>query len=114
MQRVAWVYTYYRINPTMKKYVPRPQTTLEFERTIVTRYRTDSHCLAIELGCLSNINGNDRLCSCGEVVQKTSHIFTQCPITNSLGFTNYFNLQDAEDIHHMLLLVSDKLNTNMR
>ena len=69
--------TYYRINTQLKKYVPCPQTILEFERTIVTRYRTGSHCLAIEIGRMSNINRNDRVCACGVDVQTICHITTQ-------------------------------------
>ena len=51
--------THFHINPTLKGYVPRPQTTLEFERTIVTRYSSGSHSLANELGRMSNIDRND-------------------------------------------------------
>ena len=104
--------TYYRINPQLKKYVPCPQTILEFERTLVTRYRTGSHCLAIEIVRMSNINRNDRVCACGVDVQTIWHITTQCPITRSLGYTNYHSLQEIfadDNIYYMLLSISNKL-----
>ena len=61
--------TYYEINPSLSSCVPVPQTTLEFEREMVTRFRTGSHSLAIETGRYSNTPRENRLCSCGEGIQ---------------------------------------------
>ena len=42
--------TYLRINPEMKSWIPKPQSILEVERKLVTRFRTGSHSLNIEIG----------------------------------------------------------------
>ena len=42
--------TYYHINPNLNSYILRPQLILEAERILITRFRTGSHSLAIELG----------------------------------------------------------------
>ena len=47
--------TYFSINPDLKSFIPRPQEILETERIIVTRFRTGSHSLLIELGRYYNI-----------------------------------------------------------
>ena len=47
--------TYYCINLSLKKFVPNPQTIMELERELLTRFRTRSHSLAIELGRYSNV-----------------------------------------------------------
>ena len=41
--------TYFRVNPMLRSCVPNPQIIMEIERELVTRYRTGSHSLAIEL-----------------------------------------------------------------
>ena len=46
--------TYYLVNPLLRKYVPNPQPIMETEGELVTRYRSGSHSLAIELGRYSN------------------------------------------------------------
>ena len=42
--------TYYMIYPQLVKCVPEPQTILEVERVLVTRFRTGSNSLAVEIG----------------------------------------------------------------
>ena len=64
--------TYLRVNPNLESYVPNPQTIMESERELVTRFRTGSHSLAIETGRYSNIPRENRLCSCG------LEVFKQC------------------------------------
>ena len=88
--------TYYRVNPTLEKYVPKPQLTLEIERELVTRYRTGSHSLAIELGRYSNTPRENRVCCCGNSVQSVWHLFTECPLTLPLvDHQRYNNLSDV-------------------
>ena len=53
--------TYYRINPQLVKCVPKPRTILEVVRVLVTRFRTGSYSLAIEIGRYTNIPREDRL-----------------------------------------------------
>ena len=85
---------------------------LRIRMHIVTRYRTGSHCLAIEIGRMTNINRNDHVCACGVDLQTIWHIIMQCPITRSLGYTNYHSLQEIfadDNIYNMLLSISNKL-----
>ena len=104
--------TYYRVNPTLEKYVPKPQPTLEIERELVTRYRTGSHSLAIELGRYSNTPRENRVCCCG-MVQSVWHLFTECPLTLQLvDHQRYNNLSDVfgdGDVHRKLLMMCSKL-----
>ena len=53
--------TYYRINPNLNSYILRPQLILEAERILITRFRTGSHSLAIELGRYTNTPREHRL-----------------------------------------------------
>ncbi len=53
---------YSRINPELVSWVPIPQKVHELERKIVTRFRTGSHSLNVELGRFSNIPRENRLC----------------------------------------------------
>jgi hypothetical protein len=105
--------TYYRVNPTLEKYVPKPQPTLEIERELVTRYRTGSHSLAIELGRYSNTVRENRVCCCGNSVQTVWHLFTECPLTVPLvDHHSYNNLSEVfgdDDVHRKLLKICSKL-----
>lgn len=58
--------TYYRVNPTLRKNVQKPQPNMEFERELITRFPTGSHSLAVEIGRYSNITRENRLCACGK------------------------------------------------
>ena len=74
--------TYIRVNPELKPFIT-PPNTLEGERTIITRFRTGSHSLAIELGRFSKVPRERRLCKCGNSVQTVMHVFNDCPLTVS-------------------------------
>ena len=104
--------TYLRVNPNLESYVPNPQTIMESERELVTRFRTGSHSLAIETGRYSNIPRENRLCSCGLEVQTVWHVLRNCPITRSIAPKDYDNLKDAfddENLHSTLLAMAKKL-----
>ena len=104
--------TYLRVNPTLQNYVPRPQTIMEIERELITRYRTGSHSLAIELGRLSNIPRENRLCRCGNNIQTVWHIFSECELTRTIVNEQYQNLHDVfgdENVHQKLLLICRRL-----
>ena len=60
---------YVSVNPTFQPLVPRPQITMEIERMLVTRYRTGSHSLSIELGRYTGVERANRVCLCGNFVQ---------------------------------------------
>ena len=104
--------TYYRINPLLQKYVPQPQVIMEIERIRVTRFRTGSHSLAIELGRYSNIAPINRTCVCGLNVQSVWHIFMECPITVACCRRDYNNLREIfadDDVHKNILSISKAL-----
>ena len=81
--------TYYGVNPLLLKYVPIPQPIMEIERELITRCRTGSHSLAIELGRYSNTIRANRTCICGNFVQSLSHVFNI--LTREIVQQNYAN-----------------------
>ena len=70
--------TYLRVNPTLVK--PSYDNKLEFQRILITRYRTGSHNLAIEKGRFSGITREQRLCSCNTDIQTIDHVILHCPL----------------------------------
>ena len=85
---------------------------LEFEGKIITRFRTGSHSLAMELGRYRNIQQEYRLCEVGQAAQSIWHIFMDCHLTESIVERNYQNLKeifDDEDVHTLLLKTTRKL-----
>ena len=107
--------TYLRVNPTA--YIPRPQSLMEIERELLTRYRTGSHSLAIELGRFSNTPRENRICACGVNVQTVLHIFTECQLTRSIAdHQTYANLKEVfedNNVHRKLLLICNKLKISI-
>ena len=109
--------TYYRVNPSLKNYVQNPQPTMEFERELVTRFRTGSHSLAVELGRYSNITRENRLCKCGNGVQTVWHVFAECRETRDIVQRNYSSLKEVfedENIHTVLLAITRRLKVKIR
>ena len=108
--------TYLLINPTLQKYVPNPQNIMEVERELVTRYRTGSHSLAIELGRFTNTPRETRLCCCKNSVQSVWHIFFECDLTHDLINNHHTNLYEAfndNEIHRRLLSICRRLKIDM-
>ena len=86
--------TYYRVNPTLEKFVSPPHL-MEHERILITRFRTGSHSLAIEIGRYSNTPRMNRTCACHQSVQSIWHVLTECPLTMLCGRRDYNDLQGA-------------------
>jgi hypothetical protein len=108
--------TYLQVNPSLSSNVPDPQTMLEFERELTTRFRTGSHSLAIETGRYSNTPRENRTCSCGTGVQTVWHVFADCPYTRTIVHKDYENLNDIfqdENVHHILLSITKKLKVQI-
>ena len=108
--------TYLLINPTLQKYVPNPQNIMEIERELVTRYRTGSHSLAIELGRFSNTPRETRFCCCKNSVQSVWHIFFECDLTHDLINNHHTNLYETfndDEIHRRLLSICRRLKIHM-
>ena len=70
--------TYLGINPTLSK--PSYPEKLEFQRVLVTQYRTGSHNLRIESGRTPYIPREDRLCGCNTGIQTIEHVLLHCPL----------------------------------
>ena len=107
---------YVSVNPTLQQHVPRPQACMEVERTLVTRYRTGSHSLLIELGRYTGVERANRVCGCGNFVQSLRHIFFECSLTRDIVNTEVTNLAEVfsdENIHQKLLLISKRLKVRI-
>ena len=107
--------TYIRVNPELKPFIT-PPNTLEGERTIITRFRTGSHSLAIELGRFSKVPRERRLCKCGNSVQTVLHVFNDCPLTVSLipnRFDNIHDLFNDPNIGKLIMKMAAVLKVNL-
>ena len=107
---------YVNVNPSLQQLVPRPQLIMEIERILVTRYRTGSHSLSIELGRYTGVERANRVCVCGNFVQSLWHIFFECSLTRDIVETNNMNLAEVfsdEHIHRKLLLISKRLKVRI-
>ena len=74
--------TYAYINPSLTQ--PSFENKLEFQRVIITRYRTGSHNFRIESGRTPYIPREERLCLCNNYLQTISHVMLYCPILTAL------------------------------
>ena len=104
--------TYYRINPLLQQFAMNIDIT-ENERITISRYRTGSHSLAIEIGRFSNTPRENRLCGCGAGMQSLWHVFNECVLTReAVGNKYYSNLQEVfedDDVHKLLFRISKVL-----
>ncbi len=85
--------TYLAINPSLSK--PSYDNKLEFQRVIVTRYRTGSHNLRIESGRMLHIPREERLCKCDRDVQTVEHVLLHCHLLD--GIREKYNVVDIEN-----------------
>ena len=107
---------YVCINPTLQPNVPNPQVIMEIERVLVTRYRTGSHSLSIELGRYSGVDRTNRVCTCGNFVQSVWHIFFECSLTRDIINPNHTSLAEVftdETVHRKLLLICNRLKVRI-
>ena len=71
--------TYLMINPELK--APDHGRKFEFQRVMITRYRTGSHNLRIEKDRrIPNSKREDRICMCNMDVQTVRHVILDCPL----------------------------------
>ena len=74
---------YLLVNPTLSK--PLFEDKLEFQRVLITRYRTGSHNLRIEKDRrFPNSTRNDRICKCSNGIQTVKHVILQCSLLNHI------------------------------
>ena len=97
--------TYYRVNSHLQKFTPNTANLTENERILITRYRTGSQSLAIEIGRFSNTPRANRLCVCGDGVQTVWHIFPECQLTRTIVHKNYQSLHEVLDDRNLLSLL---------
>ena len=106
--------TYHRINPLLQCSLTRMVT--ENERITITRFRTGSHSLAIEIGRFSNRKREDRLCKCGKGVQTVWHVFSECELTRAVVDRPYQDLQqifEDQDVHKCLFRITKALKIQL-
>ena len=86
--------TYSILNPNLLK--PKYEYKLEFQRVMITRYRTGAHNLMIEKGRRQpRIPQEERLCSCNRGVQTIHHVIMDCLLLNELR--NKYNVTCVEN-----------------
>ena len=86
--------TYFIINPTLSK--PEYVNKHEFQRVVITRYRTGSHNLRIEKDRrLPHSLREDRLCACNTGIQTISHVLLHCPMLN--GIREKYGVADVQN-----------------
>ena len=91
---------YKQINPDLQRYSTE-ESTPEFERIHITRFRTGSHKLQIEKGRHSRIPRENRLCICNTDIQTLNHVIFTCPLTSRIpNITNLYGFfsQNSNDI----------------
>ena len=73
---------YIQVNPELEPPAHNYKYNPEFERVLITRYRSGSHNLKIESGRLCNpiIPRAERLCSCNTGIQSLHHCLFDCPL----------------------------------
>ena len=84
--------TYMQVNPALVK--PSYENKLEFQRILITRYRTGSHNLTIEKGRFSGMTREQRLCSCNRDIQTIGHVVLHCPLLADVRAI--FGINDVE------------------
>ena len=96
IERNSVLNDYVRINASLTspdfyhKYIIK-----EYDRLIITKYRSGSHFLKIQTGRSENIEQIQRLCSCDDEVQTLEHVLFRCEILNGLRPNDIgFSLKD--------------------
>ena len=73
--------TYLKINPRLVAPVFYEEKIPEWDRKLLTKYRTGAHDLKIRTGYYGRTPEADRLCSCKEEVQTLQHVLFDCSLT---------------------------------
>ena len=89
--------TYLRINPNLISPPMYEDLNVinEYDRKIITEYRTGSHSLKIQTGRMERADRIHRMCICESNIQTINHVLFHCPLTSSvtnLIHGNYRNL----------------------
>ena len=98
---------YLKVNPLLVYPVERPNR-FEFERIVITRYRTGSHNLRVETGrlCNSTLPREERLCRCNTGIQTLTHCLFHCPLLAELrGEYVYSSVEKALELPNAATLM---------
>ena len=76
----------------------------------MTRFRTGSHSLQIEIGRYSGTPRENKKCICNTGVQTIWHIFVDCPLTRDL-LENYTinrieDIFEIREVHTLLIKIT--------
>ena len=93
--------TYLLVNPELK--TPVYTQLFEFQRVVMTRYRTGSHNLRIEKDRrFPNSKREDRQCACNMGIQTVKHVTMECPmlveIREKYGITDVQKGLSSDDV----------------
>ena len=89
---------YSQVNPQLEPPSHNYDYNPEFERVLITRYRSGSHNLRIESGRMCNpiIPRDERLCSCNTGIQSLHHCLFDCPLLAEVRADyNYESIEEA-------------------
>ena len=90
--------TYLRVNPELQ--FPKLYQSIscnEFDRKMITKYRTGCHGLRIQKGRLSNTPRENRLCSCEIEIQTVHHVIFNCPLTENIRIFHEIEENNIEE-----------------
>ena len=100
--------SYFQINSHLEK--PKFDDKLEFQRVCITRYRTGSHNLRIELGRRSPYTPREnRLCICNSEIQTLSHCIIRCPLLRGIRVKYGINVLDDGMRNEKFLLEMERI-----
>ena len=106
---------YLQVNPNLTPPSIR-NDILEFERVLLTRYRSGSHNLKIEVGrmCNPKILREERLCRCNKGVQSLRHCLFECELLRGVYEEHeYSTIEEAfnsDEIVDLLMKIGKVLN----
>ena len=101
---------YLQVNPQLDPPSHNYALNPEFERVLITRYRSGSHKLKIETGRHSHppIPREERLCSCNNGLQTLHHCLFDCPLLNEVrGNYEYSSIEEAFKLPNVAKLLMD-------
>ena len=109
---------YIQINPSLATPEYNMKYTLsEYDRQMVTKYKTGSHFLKIATGYFQRTPTEKRKCCCGEI-QSLEHVILHCPITSRLRDGSETTLMDffsdCSKASHILKCIEKLLNIRTR
>ena len=96
--KISRLGVYFQVNPQLEPPSHNYDYNQEFERVLVTKYRSGSHNLKIESGRMCNpiIPREERLCSCNTGIQSLYHCLFDCPLLAEVrGDYNYESIEEA-------------------